>query len=148
MEKVRFEFKNLYVHYVMTVYKRAPMINGEVRSELEKYIQGIVKNNDGLVYAIYANPDHVHMLVSKSSDISDETLINRVAEASETLMKEKFGIKTFRWQRTASAFSVSKSDIDKVCKYILNQKEHHKKITWEEEYQKFLYHYQKTLTRR
>jgi hypothetical protein len=53
----------------------------------------------------------------------------------------------FRWQQSASAFSVSKSDVDKVCKYILNQPEHHKKVTFAEEYDQFIKHYQNTLIR-
>ena len=53
----------------------------------------------------------------------------------------------FNWQNTASAFSVSKSQVDNVCKYILNQKEHHKKVTFEEEYKKFIDFYEKTLQR-
>jgi len=51
----------------------------------------------------------------------------------------------FKWQQSASAFSVSKSDVDRVCKYILNQPEHHKKVSFEEEYQKFMKFYQQTL---
>ncbi|TMI90584.1 MAG: transposase, partial [Bacteroidetes bacterium] len=45
----------------------------------------------------------------------------------------------------ASAFSVSKSDVDKVCKYILNQPEHHRKVSFAEEYDELIKHYQKTL---
>ena len=51
----------------------------------------------------------------------------------------------FAWQKSASAFSVSKSDVDKVCRYILNQPEHHRKVTFAEEYDALLKHYQKTL---
>ena len=51
----------------------------------------------------------------------------------------------FSWQTTASAFSVSKKDVDRVCKYILNQKEHHRKVTYTEEYEKFIDFYEKTL---
>jgi len=51
----------------------------------------------------------------------------------------------FEWQDTASAFSVSKSDVDRVCKYILNQKEHHRKVTFKEEYDKFIEFYEKTI---
>jgi putative transposase len=51
----------------------------------------------------------------------------------------------FSWQKSASAFSVSKGDIDRLCKYILNQPKHHKKITFAEEYEKFIQFYQETL---
>ena len=51
----------------------------------------------------------------------------------------------FEWQQTASAFSVSKTDVDKICKYILNQPKHHKKETFGDEYQTFIKHYQTTI---
>jgi hypothetical protein len=60
-------------------------------------------------------------------------------------MKIKLCEREFAWQETGAAFSVSKSDVDKVCKYILNQKEHHRKMTFAEEYEKFIKFYQKTL---
>jgi hypothetical protein len=50
----------------------------------------------------------------------------------------------FQWQQTCSAFSVSKKEVDKVCKYILNQPEHHKIKTFAEEYENFITHYQQT----
>jgi hypothetical protein len=60
-------------------------------------------------------------------------------------MKIKLCEREFAWHETGAAFSVSKSDVDKVCKYILNQKEHHRKMTFPEEYEKFIKFYQKTL---
>jgi len=69
-----------------------------------------------------------------------------VADSSERFINENKLVRgSFVWQRSASAFSVSKADIDKVCKYILNQPEHHKKVTFAEEYEKFIKHYQETL---
>ena len=98
------------------------------------------------MYAIYANPEHVHFLVSRSPKISEETLNAKVAESPKQLINEnKLCDGTFLWQDSASAFSVSKSDVDKVCKYILNQPEHHKKITFQNEYDEFIKFYQQTL---
>jgi hypothetical protein len=54
-------------------------------------------------------------------------------------------IGNFAWQQTASAFSVAKSEVDKICKYILNQLEHHKKLCFDDEYQSFLKHHQTTI---
>ena len=73
-------------------------------------------------------------------------MINIVANSTEKFINENKLIKeTFVWQQSASAFSVSKSEVDKICKYILNQSEHHKKVTFAQEYEEFLKHYQKTL---
>jgi len=98
------------------------------------------------MYAIYANPEHVHFLVSRSPEISDESFISRIAESSEKFINENsFSSGKFLWQQSASAFSVSKGDIDKVCKYILGQAEHHKKKTFQQEYDEFIKFYQQTL---
>jgi len=71
-------------------------------------------------------------------------LASIVAESSQSFInKNKLSGVDFCWQETASAFSVSKSDVDKVCKYILNQPLHHHKITFAEEYDIFMKFYQK-----
>ena len=82
-------------------------------------------------------------LVSRSPHISEEELLEIVAGSTERFINSnKLVSGKFAWQQSASAFSVSKSDVDRVCKYILNQPEHHKITTFEEEYQKFIEHYQ------
>ena len=122
------------------------MISEIYRVRIEKYITGIVNNIASKLYAIYANPEHIHFLVSRSPRISEETFVTRVAESSEQFINENKLCKgIFKWQDSASAFSVSKSDIDKVCKYILNQPKHHKKISFQQEYEDFVRFYQKTL---
>jgi REP element-mobilizing transposase RayT len=118
----------------------------EHRIRIEKYITGIISNKGCKRYAIYANPDHVHFLVSRTPDISEESLAIITANSSARFINEnKLCNFNFQWQITCSAFSVSKRDVDKVCKYIINQPEHHKKHTFMEEYNEFLKFYQKTL---
>jgi hypothetical protein len=98
------------------------------------------------MYAIYANPEHVHFLVSRNPEMSEKVVADLVANASEIFINnEKLAVGHFVWQHSCSAFSVSKGDIDKVCKYILNQPEHHKKKTFAQEYDEFLNFYQHTL---
>ncbi len=87
-------------------------------------------------------------MVSRSPEISEEQLATIVADSSEHFINEnKLSKGKFTWQRSAVAYSVSKSDINKVCKYILHQKEHHKKVTFADEYEQFIKHYQETLER-
>ena len=122
------------------------MIEEKNRVRIEKYITGIVNNNSSRLYAIYANPKHVHFLVSRSAFISEEELATIVSESSERFINENSLTKShFAWQQSASAFSVSKSDVDKVCKYILSQPDHHKKMSFAQEYEMFIKHYQDTL---
>ena len=143
---MKIEYRNLYTHFIFTTLHRLPLIQEKHRERIEKYITGIVNNNDSKLYAVYANPEHVHFLASRSPKLSEETLATMVAESSENFInKNKLCVGNFSWQGTASAFSVSKSDVDKVCKYILHQPEHHRKISFSEEYEEFIRFYQKTL---
>lgn len=143
---MKIEYNNLYTHFIFTTLYRLPLISEKFRERIEKYITGIVNNNDSHLYAIYANPEHVHWLVSRSPGLAEETLASIVAESSQRFISQnKLCTGSFAWQESASAFSVSKSDVDRVCKYILNQPEHHKKVSFAEEYEKFIHFYQKTL---
>ena len=143
---MKIEYYNLYTHFILITKDRAPIIPETIRNRIEKYITGIINNNNSKLYSIYANPEHVHFLVSRSPKLSEDILINSIANSTEKFINEnKLINETFVWQQSASAFSVSKSEVDKICKYILNQSEHHKKVTFAQEYEEFLKHYQKTL---
>ena len=143
---MKIEYNNLYTHFIFTTLHRLPLISEKQRVRIEKYITGIVNNNDSQLYAIYANPEHIHFLVSRSPKLSEETLAAIVAESSQRFINQnKLFDSQFAWQETASAFSVSKSDVDRVCKYILNQPEHHGKVSFAEEYDEFVKFYQNTL---
>ena len=144
---MKIEYNNLYTHFIFTTLHRLPLIAEKHRGRIEKYITGIVNNNGSQLYAIYANPEHVHFLVSRNPKLSEEALASTIAESSQQFINQnRLCGSLFSWQESASAFSVSKSDVDKVCKYILNQPEHHRKFSFAEEYEKFIKFYQKNLT--
>ncbi len=143
---MKIEYFNLYTHFVLITRNRKSFIIEENRIRIEKYITGIIANHDSKLYAIYANPEHIHILISRSPKISEEVMLARIADATKKFIVENKLCKgTFEWQDSASAFSVSKGDVDNVCKYILNQPEHHKKTTFAQEYDDFIKFYQKTL---
>ncbi|MCD4681802.1 MAG: transposase [Bacteroidales bacterium] len=145
---MKIEYNNLYTHFVFSTLHRAPVIKEINRERIEKYITGIVNNNQSKLYAIYANPEHIHFLVSRSPNISEAELASVISDSSERFINSNKLVKgNFKWQQSASAFSVSKSEVDKVCKYILSQPEHHKKMTFTEEYELFIHHYQQNIER-
>jgi len=146
---MKIEYNNLYTHFVFTTLNRLPMILEKNRQRIEKYITGVVNNNGCYLYAIYANPEHLHFLVSLRPDVDEESLATIIADSSGRFINEnKLCTGLFLWQRSCSAFSVSKRDIDKVCKYILNQKEYHKKVDYSQEYDAFLKFYQQTISKK
>src|SRR5690606_31812852 len=82
-----------------------------------------------------ANPDHTHILVGMHPTISPSKLMEQVKSGSSNWINDKKLIRgTFCWQEGFGAFTYSKSHIDKVVKYVLNQPIHHKKQTFKEEY--------------
>ena len=143
---MKIEYNNLYTHFIFTTLNRQPLIQEVNRIRIEKYITGIVNNNNSKLYAIYANPEHVHFNISRSPKLSEEYLATIIAESSERFINDnKLCVGKFAWQDTAAAFSVSKADVDRICKYILNQPKHHNKITFTEEYEEFMKFLQMTL---
>ncbi len=146
MNQMKVEYNNLYTHFIFTTFLREPIILNTFRERIEKYITGIINNNGCQLYAIYANPEHVHFLISRSPGIDEESLAGIVANSSANFInKNKLCQGYFQWQMSCSAFSVSKKEVDHVCKYILNQPEHHMKHTFKDEYDSFIKFYQKTL---
>lgn len=143
---MKIEYNNLYTHLVLVTFHRIPFIGQANRVRIEKYITGIVQNNDCKVYAIYANPEHIHILISRSPAISEELLATIISQSSARFINDNnLCSGFFSWQQSASAFSVSKRDVDRICKYILNQAEHHRVKSYQKEYNEFISFYQKTI---
>ena len=85
---MKVEYNNLYTHFVFTTLNRMPVILEKNRQRIEKYITGIVNNNACHLYAIYANPEHVHFLVSRASNMDEESLATIVANSSERFIND------------------------------------------------------------
>ena len=82
-KNMKIEYNNLYTHFIFTTLHRLPVISEKYRERIEKYITGIVNNNDSQLYAIYANPEHDHFAVSRSPKLSEEHLASIIAESSQ-----------------------------------------------------------------
>ncbi|MNY41746.1 Transposase IS200 like protein [compost metagenome] len=91
------------------------------------------------MFSIFAMPDHVHLLVSIGPNILISDLVRDIKAGSSKFINEKDWVMgKFYWQEGYGAFSYSKSSVDNVVKYILNQEVYHKKKTFKEEYLDFL----------
>ena len=108
-----------------------PFINETWEAELYKYLAGIIKRLNGFVIAINGMPYHVHVLISLAP--CDLPSFMRDLKASSSKWAKKYSPK-FSWQRRYAAFTVSESVVPAVKKYIQDQKEHHKRSTFESEY--------------
>jgi REP element-mobilizing transposase RayT len=100
---------------------------------------GIIKNKGGHLYRINSMPDHVHLLFSLPPTIALSDFMGALKASSSKLIKTKEGFEKFKaWGEGYAALSKSIEDKDTVVKYIMNQQEHHKKITHKEEYETFI----------
>lgn len=85
---MKIEYHNLYTHFIFTTLLRQPVIMEKNRERIEKYITGIVSHNNSQLFAIYANPEHVHFLVSRSPKMSEEKLAGIIAGSSQHFINE------------------------------------------------------------
>jgi putative transposase len=132
-------YTQLYIQFVFAVKYRKAVIDVSWEQRLYQYITGIVQNHKHKLIAINGMPDHMHVFVGLDPMQSISHLMKTVkGESSEWINKEKFTPQTFRWQEGYDSFTYSKSHIDAVYKYIQNQKQHHQKQTFLDEYLDFL----------
>ncbi|WDE96909.1 IS200/IS605 family transposase [Lentisphaera profundi] len=131
-------FNQIYVHIIFHVGKSA-IIKSDTESELYAYMRGLSKILSSQILEMNGTDNHVHILVSLSPTISVGEFVNKIKSNSSRWMKKVD--KDFSWQRGYGAFSVSSSVCVKVRRYIKKQKEHHKVISYQDELQSFLEHY-------
>lgn len=136
-------YTQIYIQIVFAVKGRQNLISKNKREDLHKYITGIIQNRDQKMLAIFAMPDHVHILVGMKPDISISNLVRDIKAGSSKYINDNNWIMgKFNWQEGYGAFSYAKSEIDYVVKYILNQEEHHKAKTFKKEYIDMLERYE------
>ena len=131
-----------YIHITFSTKERYPFIDKIIDKELYAYLGGICNNMESYPVEIGGIADHVHILCLLSRKIALMKLVEELKSHSSGWIKTK-GKKyqKFYWQNGYGGFSVNPTEIDVVRKYILNQDEHHKKRTFQDEYRAFLKKY-------
>ena len=128
-------FSQIYIQIVFAVHGRNSIIKVEWEEELYKYITGIVQNKGQKMLAINGSFDHIHLFIGMKPSCRLSDLVREVKKSSNVFINEKrFSRYKFEWQEGYGSFSYSHSAIGNVVKYIMNQKAHHKKRTFKEEY--------------
>lgn len=136
-------FSQIYIQVVFAVKGRASLIHSSWEDELFKYITGIVRNNEQKMLAINGMPDHIHFLIGMRPSCCLSDLVREIKKSSNEFIKEKkFSRSRFQWQEGYGAFSYSHSALNNVIAYIHNQKEHHAKQSFKDEYKDFLAKFQ------
>jgi putative transposase len=131
---------NVLVHIVFSTKHRRPFLETpELRGVMAGYMVGILRNIKcpSLIVGVVA--DHVHILCSLHRTVTIAQLVEEVKTSSSIRIKQEGPALTdFHWQNGYGAFSVSPSNVEQVKTYIADQEEHHRKMTFQEEYRKIL----------
>jgi putative transposase len=132
-------YTQLYIHLIFAVKFRQSLIEKEWKDRLHKYMTGIFQNNGHKVIQINSMPDHLHVFIGFHPNQSLSSIVQNVkTESSKWVNSNKFLPGKFHWQEGFGAFTYSKSQLDNVANYIINQEEHHRKKTFRDEYREFL----------
>lgn len=132
-------YSKIYIHIIFAVKGRQNLISAKWEEELYSYLTGIIKNKGQKLIRINGMPDHLHLLIGIKPEIALSHLVRDIKSNSSRFINEKRWINgKFEWQQGFGAFSLGYSQVNAAVNYIKNQKEHHKKTTFREEYEKFL----------
>jgi putative transposase len=136
-------FSQIYIQIVFAVKGRENLIDKIWRDDLHKYVAGIIKGKAQKPIIINGVADHIHVFVGLRPSMSISDLVRDIKNNSSNFINENHFVKgKFSWQEGYGAFSYAQSQIEAVYNYILNQEEHHKKKTFQEEYIDFLQKFQ------
>ncbi len=130
------------VHYIWSTKDRQPFIKPEIEKELFSYMASILREYESPALAINGTENHIHCLAILSRKITVAKLTENVKKSSSKWIKTK-GVfyKNFYWQSGYAVLGIGQSNVEALKRYIANQKEHHRRKTFQQEYIEFLKKY-------
>jgi REP element-mobilizing transposase RayT len=133
-------YVNLLIHAVVRTYKSEQTLPTDDRVKfLYQEMWGIIKNKGGYLFRINSLPDHVHLLFTMPATISLSEFMQALKGSSSKILKTKEGFERFvAWGEGYAALSKSIEEKQKIINYIINQLEHHKTVTFKNEYIAFI----------
>ena len=134
---------SILIHLIFSTKNREPLLSPEIDAELYPYIASIFKAMKSPALIIDGASDHLHTLFSLSRVVTIADLVEEVKTESSKWIKTKGQeFRNFHWQNGYGAFSISQSEVATVKRYIRRQKEHHRRVTFQDEYRRFLAAYE------
>lgn len=132
-------YANLVVHVIFSTKDRVPQIDAEIRPRLFPYMGGVVRELGCTPMIVNGVEDHVHGLIGLPTTRSVADVMRVLKTNSSKWIHDTFtGRSAFAWQAGYGAFSVSQSNVEAVRQYISTQEEHHRMVSFQEEYLAFL----------
>ncbi len=129
---------SLNYHLIFSTKNREPWIEPRWRDQLHTYMGGTIKGLGGIALAVGGVSDHVHLLIGLRATHSIADVLRELKSESSRWVHETIREAAFVWQEGYGAITVSPSHLEDVRRYVLNQEEHHRTKTFQEEYREFL----------
>ncbi|NBD39280.1 MAG: IS200/IS605 family transposase [Verrucomicrobia bacterium] len=130
---------HIAVHFVFSTKNRIPWLSAELRPKLHAYLANVSRNLGCSCYKVGGVEDHVHMAVRLSRTLSAAGLVEKAKTASSRWLKTNGnGWQAFSWQRGYAAISVDPNGINAVSHYIATQENHHREVSFQDEYRALL----------
>ena len=130
---------SILIHLIFSTKNREPFLTPEIDAELYPYLASILKSMKSPALIINGTSDHLHTLFSLSRVVTIADLVEEIKTESSKWIKTKGPeFRSFHWQSGYGAFSIGQSQVTTVKRYIQRQKEHHRRVTFQDEYRKFL----------
>ena len=129
---------NLLYHIVFSTKERRPLIDQDFSDRLHSYVGGIVRANNALALEVGGMSDHIHVLIKLRASASLSHMVQLIKSGSSKWVHDHIRQPAFAWQTGYGAFTLSESLCPKVRQYVQEQKEHHLRYSFEDEYQLLL----------
>lgn len=129
----------LYVHLIFSTKNREPLLAQSIRSRLHAYLATVLNNLGNPAVKVGGTRDHVHILFRLSKNSTLAEVVEKIKTNSSKWVKTQArSLRGFYWQNDYGAFSVSPNEADAVSEHIEKQEEHHRAVSFQEEYREFL----------
>jgi len=126
-------YLSLHYHIVVSTKHRQTLIDASWRERLHEYLGGTVNGLKGFSQGVGGTDDHVHLLIGLKSTHCLADFMRELKKASSVWVHDEIGLAKFAWQEGYGAVTVGPTSRDGVKRYIANQEEHHRKLTFREE---------------
>lgn len=128
-------YSNLFYHIVFSTKGRKNLIDRDIEQRVWAYIGGIARHHEIVAVQVGGIENHIHVLIMAKPKFAPSQIVQWIKGESSRWIHETFpNLRSFEWQDGFGVFSVSKSSVPEVVEYIKNQREHHVKQTFEDEY--------------
>ncbi|MEO6908467.1 MAG: IS200/IS605 family transposase [Abditibacteriaceae bacterium] len=133
---------NILVHVIFSTKSRMPLLKDDSREEMHRYIGGIIRKCGTHPIMINSVSDHIHLFFDLPRTMTIADLVKEIKTGSGSWIREQESCPGgFHWQTGYGAFSVSPEHKEALVRYIANQEEHHRKVSFQDEYRHFLHKY-------